>query len=94
MDDSIKENGWTTTCTEVVFTRGRTVESTKVNTRTIRNTDSVFIPGPMEGDTRDSGPVENNTVSAPTLSHSRKLNVAFGKKENASNGLTILKSQI
>ena len=62
MDVSIRASGSTIICMDPESTHGKTVESTKVTTRTIRNMDLESIPGLTAVNTKDTGLVESNTA--------------------------------
>lgn len=88
MVENIKVNGSITIWMESVYTPGKTDASTKVNTRMIRNTASEFTFGQMEESTGATGPEVNNTVLEYTQFQIKAKNMDFGRKENASSGLT------
>ncbi len=59
---SIVANGLTTIWTESGFTLGKTAESMRVNTKTIKKMATGFIFGLMAASTRETGSRASNTA--------------------------------
>lgn len=88
MEDSIKVNGSTTIWTTWVSIHGPMVDATWASTKTIKNMDMAFTNGLTEDCTSANGCEANSTDLEFTRLLKLILNMAYGKKEKESNGLT------
>jgi hypothetical protein len=69
MEEYTKVSGRTTKWKVTVSSCGPTAESTRVSTWMIKRKEEVYSIGQMEGNTRETGKMENNTVSEFTHPH-------------------------
>ena len=66
----------------------------KVNTRMIKNMDSVFIHGQIKGSTKGYGLRVNNMHLECIMYQEVKESMVYGKMEKELNGLMIKQQQI
>lgn len=91
MVESIKENGWTTTWRDLVFTLGKTAVNIADNIMMTKSMASVYTHGQIKEFIQECGCVGSSMVSAFTQFPDRKVSMVFGKMARESNGSTLIK---
>lgn len=91
MVESIKENGWTTTWRDLVFTLGKTAVNIADNIMMTKSMALVYTHGQIRESIQECGCAGSSTVSAFTQFPDRKVSMVFGKMARESNGSTLIK---
>ena len=87
MEESMKENGLTITCTEKASTHGKMEEDMRESTNTIKSMVTVSTPGLMEENMMDHGHMVNNMARVNISCQMEQSESDCGIMEREPSGL-------